>query len=502
MSFLSDTLIQTGNSVLRKHKNNLNIKEGDSDLGSDLNQTSTLCDDDQIIKGRCVSNTSAASSLSPWYSSASVELRSTENIDIDRQGISESDKNCEDVGRNNQWQQWNRHDVHGKNVKEGGNAAEEKATLTAQRTDRANRQEDSQKSAEGAGDTKHSETETKDGTDGIGTGRVQNRGELTPQMPKTQTSNDIEKRNTLQVINPGDTEPALAACEPLHCSPVKTDCEDLCHDDATTFTQDLLHQVIENNLKERPAETLATIPTYTSEPLNETHVCLSQTNITAISAEANSAHVLEKTAIQTGPYLNPSDMNPNMKLTAEMYPMHESQDCPFVNTEAEPQTQEFSELPPGQLRYLIGDENIENGSGQGSMINEKEDDAGGAGMTETNIFPDNKNDAAAEMGSTKCSEQFAAKEKLVERHLPSHNTYRMNWSSAQSGALSRREMSSSSVLHQMAQVLTLNCVCTVMHTTYINTHLITAVFPPEHRESWWISGKSVCHITNYPEKAT
>ncbi|XP_032380506.1 coiled-coil domain-containing protein 73 isoform X1 [Etheostoma spectabile] len=299
---------------------------------------------------------------SPGYSSinGSVDLLSKEKSDKGNAEMSEKEQGWKDDvkqvqnngedGERIEEQQWNKEEVKGEDVKEGGSAGEmgvsageKRGTLMAQTTDRADRQDCSQGSTEDAGDPKQLETETKHSTEGEGTYGAEERGKTALHTTETQipaqTTADMttKKSNTQQVIDFMDTEPPLAACEPSDGSQnlfqkisekdadsshvkkgneirreVHTFCSDehqsvnlgpnfviqevqpLCNDEDQTFAKSVsqlpspTHQVSEKTKEEKPSnKSAAKIPTEPSGPLNESSICCSQTNSASLAAQSD-----------------------------------------------------------------------------------------------------------------------------------------------------------------------------------------------------------------------
>ncbi|XP_051238892.1 coiled-coil domain-containing protein 73-like [Dicentrarchus labrax] len=419
-------------NILNKYINNSNTSESDPGVVSDLIQTASSVSDDDLLmsKGSCVSHTST-----------STEKEQGWKDDVKR------GKNNQEEEERNEEQQWNREEVEGEDVMEGGSAGEKRGTLMTQTTDRADRREDSQRSTEDVRDTKQPETETKDRAEGEGTVGMEERGKTGPetQIP-TQTTTDTTtgKCDTQQVIDFMDTEPPLAACEPSDCShkvsekdadsshvdegseirrEVHTFCSDehqsvshgpnsiiqekqrLCHHEVQTCAQDTelpthsLHQVFEKITEEKPADkSAASIPTEVSEP--HSNICCSQTNIAAQSDNDVSIQELETPETQPS---NPSGIISNMKQADETGDTYVSEEL------MRPTSQEISEQERGEPRTPTDNEDgdcsaykkmerqsnvdtcennawqepVENACADITIDNVKNDQINGAGDTET-----------------------------------------------------------------------------------------------------------------------
>ncbi|XP_028440589.1 coiled-coil domain-containing protein 73 isoform X2 [Perca flavescens] len=344
---------------------------------------------------------------SPGYRSidGSVDLLSKEKSDEGNGEMSEKEqgwkddvkqvKNNREEGERFEEQQWNREEVKGEDVKEGGRAGEKRGTLMAQTTDR---QDCSQGSTEDAGDPKQPETEKKNRAEREGTYGAQERGKTglhtaETQIPaQTTTDTTTKKSNTQQFIDFMDTEPPLAACEPSDCSlslfqkisedadsshvnkgyeirrEVHTVCSDehqsvdlgpnfviqdvqpLCHDEDQTFAKSVpqlpspVHQVSEKTKEEKPSnKSAANIPTEPSGPLNQSSICSSQTNSAPLTAQLDgivSIQEFETTTTQTQ-LNNPSDVTSDMKQTDKMC---DNEECVLVTTMVESQA-----LPQSQV---------------------------------------------------------------------------------------------------------------------------------------------------------
>ncbi|KAF1387170.1 hypothetical protein PFLUV_G00102570 [Perca fluviatilis] len=328
---------------------------------------------------------------SPGYRSidGSVDLLSQEKSDEGNGEMSEKEqrwkddvkqvKNNREDGERIEDQQWNREEVKGEDVKEGGSAGEKRGTLMAQTTDTADRQDCSQGSTEDAGDPKQSETEKKNRAEGEGTYGAEERGKTglhtaETQIPaQTTTDTTTKKSNTQQFIDFMDTEPPLAACEPSDCSlslfqkisedadsshvnkgyeirrEVHTVCSDehhsvnlgpnfviqdvqpLCHDEDQTFAKSVpqlpspVHQVSEKTKEEKQSnKSAANIPTEPSGPLNQSSICSSQTNSAPLAAQPDG-----------------SDITSDMKQTDKMC---DNEECVLVITMVESQA-----LPQSQV---------------------------------------------------------------------------------------------------------------------------------------------------------
>lgn len=390
----------SNSSILNKHINNSNINESDPDVLSHLIHTSVSDEGLLISKASCVSDTSTESSTGHRPVNESVHSLSKEKSDG---GMTEGWKDDVKRGKNNideqeknEKQQWNRDEIQGEDVKEGGSAGETRGTLVAQTTDRADRREDSQRSTEDVEDTKQPETETKDTADG-----AEERGKTGPHMPETQilvqttTDTTAEKSDTQQVVDFMDTEPPLAACAPSDCSQslsqkvsekvedsshvnkgfetrreVHTFCSDehqsvrhgpnsgiqevqrLGHDEANTFAQD---QVFEKTTEEMPSDkSAANIPTELCEPQNQSSICSSQINTAALPAQSDNINNLETKQTQR---TNPSDITSNMKQTYEMCDTHVRKDGVLLEIMVEPQAlPQISQQEVGQPKSLVTDD--------------------------------------------------------------------------------------------------------------------------------------------------
>lgn len=385
----------SNSSILNKHINNSNINESDPDVLSHLIHTSVSDEGLRISKASCVNDTSTESSTGHRSVNESVHSLSKEKSDG---GMTEGWKDDVKRGKNNideqekiEEQQWNRDEIQGEDVKEGGSARETRGTLVAQTTDRADRREDSQRSTEDVEDTKQPETETKDRADG-----AEERGKTGPHMPETQTTTDTstEKSDTQQVVDFMDTKPPLAACAPSDSQSasqkvsekvedsshvnkgcetrreVHTFCSDehqsvrhgpnsgiqevqrLGHDGANTFAQD---QVFEKITEEMPSDkSAANIPTELCEPQNRSSICSSQINTAALPAQSDNVNNLETKQTQR---TNPSDITSNMKQTDEMCDTHVRKDGVLLEIMVEPQAlPQISEQEGGQPKPLVTDD--------------------------------------------------------------------------------------------------------------------------------------------------
>ncbi|XP_035858595.1 sporulation-specific protein 15 isoform X3 [Sander lucioperca] len=329
---------------------------------------------------------------SPGYRSidGSVDLLSKEKSDEGNGEMSEKEqgwkddvkqvKNNGEEGERIEEQQWNREEVKGEDVKEGGSAGVKRGTLMAQTTDRADRQDCSQGSTEDAGDPKQPETEKKNRAEGEGTCGAEERGNTglhtaETQIPsQTTTDTTTKKSNAQQIIDFMDTEPLLAACEPSDCSQslfqkisekdvdsshvnkeyeirreVHTFCSDehqsgnlgpnfviqevqsLFHDEDQTFAKSVsqlpspVHQVSEKTKEEKPSnKSAANILTEPSGPLNQSSICSSQTNSAPLAAPSDG-----------------SDITSDMKQTDKMC---DNEECVLVTTMVESQA-----LPQSQV---------------------------------------------------------------------------------------------------------------------------------------------------------
>ncbi|XP_035520300.1 uncharacterized protein LOC118330032 [Morone saxatilis] len=369
-------------NILNKYINNSNTSESDPGVVSDLIQTTSSVSDDGLLmsKGSCVSHTST-----------STEKEQGWKDDVKR------GKNNKEEEERNEEQQWNREEVQGEDVMEGGSAGEKRGTLMTQTTDRADRREDSERSTEDVRDTKQPETETKDRAEGEGTVGMEEREKTRPETQiQTQTTTDTTtgKCDTQQVIDFMDTEPPLAACEPSDCShkvsekdadsshadegseirrEVYTFCsgehqsvshrpnsviqetQRLCHHEVQTCAQELpshsLHQVFEKITEEKPADkSAASIPTEVSEPRNHSSICCSQTNIAPLAAQSdNNASIQELEIAETQPS-NPSGIISNMKQADAMGDTYVSEELMRTTS------QEISEQECGQPRTLTDNE--------------------------------------------------------------------------------------------------------------------------------------------------
>ncbi|XP_038562126.1 uncharacterized protein LOC119893839 isoform X2 [Micropterus salmoides] len=367
------------------YMNNSNTRKSDPDVvqNSEFIHTtySVSCAGLQISKGSCVSD--APTVLNHRYIDGSADLRSKEMGDEGNGGMSEKEQGLKD------------------DVKEGGRAGEERGTLMAQTADRADTQEDSQRSREDAGDTTQPETETKFLAGGEGTDGAEERGKTglhVPESPQTQipAQTTTEKSDAQKVIDFMDTEPPLAACEPSDCSQrhsqkvseKEADCKEadcshvnkgydirrevqtlcsgehqsvrqgpssviqavqrLCHDEAQTVAESLtqlpspIHQVFDKTTEEKPSDKLAAnIPTDVSEPLNQSSICGPQTNTAPAAPQSDgivNTQELETTTTQTQPS-NRSDTTSDMKQTDEMCNTYtfHLSECELVRTVVEPQ---------------------------------------------------------------------------------------------------------------------------------------------------------------------
>lgn len=308
-------------------------------------------------------------------------------------------KNNGEEGERIEEQQWNREEVKGEDVKEGGSAGVKRGTLMAQTTDRADRQDCSQGSTEDAGDPKQPETEKKNRAEGEGTCGAEERGNTglhtaETQIPsQTTTDTTTKKSNAQQIIDFMDTEPLLAACEPSDCSQslfqkisekdvdsshvnkeyeirreVHTFCSDehqsgnlgpnfviqevqsLFHDEDQTFAKSVsqlpspVHQVSEKTKEEKPSnKSAANILTEPSGPLNQSSICSSQTNSAPLAAPSDgivSVQEFKTTTTQTQ-LNNPSDITSDMKQTDKMC---DNEECVLVTTMVESQA-----LPQSQV---------------------------------------------------------------------------------------------------------------------------------------------------------
>ncbi|XP_035858597.1 uncharacterized protein LOC116057600 isoform X5 [Sander lucioperca] len=348
---------------------------------------------------------------SPGYRSidGSVDLLSKEKSDEGNGEMSEKEqgwkddvkqvKNNGEEGERIEEQQWNREEVKGEDVKEGGSAGVKRGTLMAQTTDRADRQDCSQGSTEDAGDPKQPETEKKNRAEGEGTCGAEERGNTglhtaETQIPsQTTTDTTTKKSNAQQIIDFMDTEPLLAACEPSDCSQslfqkisekdvdsshvnkeyeirreVHTFCSDehqsgnlgpnfviqevqsLFHDEDQTFAKSVsqlpspVHQVSEKTKEEKPSnKSAANILTEPSGPLNQSSICSSQTNSAPLAAPSDgivSVQEFKTTTTQTQ-LNNPSDITSDMKQTDKMC---DNEECVLVTTMVESQA-----LPQSQV---------------------------------------------------------------------------------------------------------------------------------------------------------
>ncbi|XP_033491903.1 coiled-coil domain-containing protein 73 [Epinephelus lanceolatus] len=496
--------------------------------------------------------------------------KSNEGMSEKEQGwkahVKQVENNSEDGGERNEKQQWNREEVRGEDVEEGGSAGENRQTLMAQTTDRADGREDSQGSTEDAADSKQPETETKDRAEGEGTHEVEERAKTETQI-STQTTYQCmtpEKSDTQQVIDFMDTESPLAACAPSDCSQslsqkgseedadsshvskeyeigreVQTFCSDtsvhygpnaviqevqqLSHDEVQTTAESRTQlpspiQVFEKTMEEEPfSKSAASIPTELPEPLNQSSTCSSQTNTAPLAAQLDGTvniQELETTTKQTQP-CSPSDITTKMKQTDEVCDTHVNDECMSVRSMVEPpalpQSQEIFKQS-GQLKSLVADDGdgvsgayekskdqsyvdtreieacetaqepletsnlrdacadtqintvdpesqVETGSCQEPMKNDKTEEASEARMTDLrlSVLPRHESDALPETGSTKCSEQSPGKEipldGTTESSLPSTKTYRssFDFGSAQR-TVSSRTNPDISTLHQFVQL--------------------------------------------------
>ncbi|XP_078114186.1 coiled-coil domain-containing protein 73 [Sander vitreus] len=341
---------------------------------------------------------------SPGYRSidGSVDLLSKEKSDEGNGEMSEKDqgwkddvkqvKNNGEEGERIEAQQWNREEVKGEDVKEGGSAGVKRGTLMAQTADRADRQDCSQGSTEDARDPKQPETEKKNRAEGEGTYGAEERGNTglhtaETQIPaQTTTDTTTKKSNAQQIIDFMDTEPPLAACEPSDCSQslfqkisekdadfshvnkeyeirreVHTFCSDehqsgnlgpnvviqevqpLCHDEDQTFAKSVfqlpspVHQVSEKTKEEKPSnKSAANIPTEPSGPLNQSSICSSQTNSVPLAAQSDGIVSIQefKTTTTQTQLNNPSDITSDMKQTDTMC---DNEECVLVTTMVESQ---------------------------------------------------------------------------------------------------------------------------------------------------------------------
>ncbi len=422
-------------------------------------------------------------------------------------------KNNRKEEERNEEQQWNREEVQGEDVKEGGGAGGKRGTLMTQTTDRADRREDSQRSTEDTGDTKQPETETKDRAEGEGTDGAEERakkGLHTPETPETQipvqttTDTTTEKSDTQKVIDFMDAEPPLAACEPSDClsqtvsekdadpSHVNKGCEirrevhTLCSDE---------HQSVSHG----PNSVIQEV-----QHLSHDEVQIFAESLTQMPSPVH--HVFKKTTEEKPSDSIPTEVSEPLKHTCEC-DTHVNNECALVRTmvkpQALPQSQEISEQECAQLKSLVTDDGdssvykkregrsnadtrendpcetaqvcvditvdtvdlesaVETGSCQEHMKNE---DAGDANTTKNetdlklSVHLSHEDDASPETGREKCYEQCPADEMLLDDNhewsLPSNKTYRLSfdWASVQRKTVSSRTQSDVSVLHQFVQVV-------------------------------------------------
>eukprot|EP00064_Thunnus_orientalis_P005099 superscaffoldBa00000487_g5112 len=214
-------------NILNKYMNNSNTSERDSDIVSDVMCTTSSVSDDSLLisKSSCVSSTITASS--PDHTSIDGSVLTKENSEEVNRGTSETEQDGKDDNREEEDRnKWNREDVQGEDVKEGGLAGEKRGTLMTQTTDRVDRQECR------GGDARKPKTEIKDRAEGAERGKTETpEPEIQAQTTSDKNNKYEEKSNIPRVIDFMDsTETPLTACEPSDSSQslsqvIKTDAD-------------------------------------------------------------------------------------------------------------------------------------------------------------------------------------------------------------------------------------------------------------------------------------
>ncbi|XP_029009769.1 myosin-8-like isoform X3 [Betta splendens] len=158
------------------------------------------------------------------YKNRNVKINEKNNI-VNNHCKQEKNSNKE---YKNTKQQCNREKLMRRDVNGGGSYGEEGEMLMTKTADRADRQEDNQRSTEDEGDTKNSKTETRDRVEGEAIDGVEERGKTaayTSETPGTQiqdqttTDTTIAKSNQHQVVDFMDTEPTVTVSEASDLSP-------------------------------------------------------------------------------------------------------------------------------------------------------------------------------------------------------------------------------------------------------------------------------------------
>lgn len=417
-------------------------------------------------------------------------------------------KNIGEDGERNEEQQRNREEVRGEDVKEG--------TLTAQTTDRVDRREDNQGSAEDAADPKQPETEAKDRAEREG---VEKRGEAETQIPvQTTTDTTTEKSDTQPVI-----DFIVSACEPSDCSQslsqkvteknegyeitrVHAFCSDehqsvnhgpnsviqevqrLSHDEVQTFAESVTQMPSPVYTEEKPPNKPATdILTELSGPLNQSDAVVSIQELETTETQPsdlsdNPSHlkqtdddvkedVLVRKMIETPQSQEISEQIGQLKSDEDgdssAYKKREGQTNVDTGEKDACETSQDplgkSNLKAADIPMDTADSLVETGSCQDHMKNDKAEDAGDAKTTDLklSVHPSHESDASPETDNTKSYElkKSPAEEMLLdgtnELSLLSNKTHRLSFDlgSTQRKAVTPRTTSDVSILHQFVQVL-------------------------------------------------
>ncbi|XP_042266909.1 uncharacterized protein LOC121896904 [Thunnus maccoyii] len=379
-------------NILNKYMNNSNTSERDSDMVSDVMCTTSSVSDDSLLisKSSCVSSTITASS--PDHTSIDGSVPTKENSEEVNRGTSETEQDGKDDNREEEDRnKWNREDVQGEDVKEGGHAGEKRGTLMTQTTDRVDRQECR------GGDARKPKTEIKDRAEGAERGKTETpEPEIQAQTTSDKNNKYEEKSNIPRVIDFMDsTETPLTACEPSDSSQslsqvIKTDADSshvnkgggmgrggqlpctfssdeslsvshgsnplvqavqhLCQDaESLCHLPSAIQQVFEKNIEERLSDK-SDFPAELSERSSQT--------ISAQSGGIVNIQDLQTTQTQTETS-NPPDIASIINHTDEMRDTKVSEEGVLVSTmikpQALPQSQEISEQENGQLKSLVTD---------------------------------------------------------------------------------------------------------------------------------------------------
>ncbi|XP_068567702.1 coiled-coil domain-containing protein 73 isoform X2 [Cebidichthys violaceus] len=273
--------------------------------------------------------------------------------------------------------------------------------------------------------------------------------------------------------------------------------QSLCHDVVQTFaesaTPSLIHHILEKTTEENQSKkSAANMSTEVSGPLNQSRIYSSQINNAPSAAQSDVVSIQELGTTQTQPSDTsdiPSDIKQMDALPPSLEISEQSGQLKSLVTDDDGEssawkekeglsnvdTQEKDNCTTAQEptdKYPLKDAcadtamdtaDLETGSSQEQVMNDKIDNAGDAKMTKSeadlkpSVHPAHESDASSESGGPKCSEPSPAKETLHDGMnkwpLLSNKTYRssFDWGSAQRRTGSSRDKSDVYVLHQFVQ---------------------------------------------------